>query len=104
MFTITSRHLGKACTIIFIGIVCGLGLHHNYEVWSNRGLDAYLVREAAVFAKSYAHPRAAIWNIYSLIVLFFLAFGIYELIASVITKIIDRFTPHEKPIQSNPQA
>ena len=79
-----------------LGICFGLYMHHSYETWNHRGKDAFLAHQLQRFDHYMSSPQPLLTSIVSALVGAAFAFGIYELLTAILSKVFFG-KPTEKP-------
>jgi hypothetical protein len=85
---------GRVLAILFLGVLRGVYTHFNQMRWLGRGREAYLADQAQRFDKFAAYHSAPVMLVAG-VILAAGTFGLYELIAAGITRIVPPSTAEE---------
>jgi uncharacterized membrane protein YkgB len=85
-----SRIVGRIIAAIILAVLIGLYDHHMHVAGSQMGRDAFIAKETARFDRHFATPDPVVVDVMSSIILFGIFFCVYELIAFVASKILQK--------------
>ena len=85
-----SQVISRIVSAIFIAVLFGLYMHHDYVVRGQMGRDAYLAKQAARFDRHFANPDPVVVQLIAAVILFGIFFSVYELIVFVLAKIFEK--------------
>jgi hypothetical protein len=86
---ILSRIISGGIWAIFVGLLMDAYHAHGQQM----GKEEFLAKEAARYDRHYMHPGPVILEIIGCMVLFYIIFAIYEAMAFVIFKILEKINP-----------
>jgi hypothetical protein len=85
---------GRVLSALFLGVMFGLYHHFDEVRWLRNGRDAFLASQSLRFDK-FTHYHTAVTMLVAGIILAVIVFGLYELIAAGITKVLPPGTAEE---------
>jgi uncharacterized membrane protein len=94
------NYISRIFAVLLLSLVIGALIHHNQERGYHMGKQAFMDKQSQAFDKQYAKPHPAFAMILGMAIVLLPIFGIYELLASLIYKLIaalDSETPAQPP-------
>ena len=85
---------GRLFAAIFLGLMCGLYRHFDQTKWLGRGRDAFLLDQSHRFDKIIQFHSVG-FMVIACVILAAIVFGLYELLAATITKLLPPSTVEE---------
>jgi len=85
---------GRVFAAIFMGLMFGLYRHFDQAKWLERGRDAFLLEQSHRFDKIIQYHSVGFMMI-ACVILAAMVFGLYELLAAAITKMLPPSTVEE---------
>jgi hypothetical protein len=85
-----NNKLSRIISIGIMGIIAGFGMHIINARNTLMGRDAFLAKEAARYDRHLAHPDSIAVTIIVGLIMSCVYFGLYELLAFVLRKILDK--------------
>jgi hypothetical protein len=78
----------RAIAAAILGVMFGWYIHHDYTRWSQLGREAFIAHDVHRFDQYMAVPRPIGLTMFGAVVVAIGLFGLYELIAFVLSKIL----------------
>lgn len=85
-----NNRLSRIVSVGIMGLIAGYYIHAMQAREALMGREAYLAKQAAIYDQHAAHPHLLVIPIIAGLIMACIYFGIYELLALVIRKILDR--------------
>jgi hypothetical protein len=82
--------LSRIVSMGIMGIIAACGLHLIHTREALMGRDTYLTKQAASFDHHAAHPEPIVVTIIVGLIMSYIYFGVYEFVAFVILKILEK--------------
>lgn len=76
-------------------IITAIAMHGVHANALQIGKDAWLAKKAALYDRDYSHPDSIIMEIIVGLIIIGIFFALYELIAFVILKILEKVSPSD---------
>jgi hypothetical protein len=85
-----NNRLSRIVSIGIMGFIAGFFIHSMRAREALMGREAYLAKQAASYDQHAAHPDMLVISIIAGLIMACIYFGIYELLALVVRKILDK--------------